>query len=210
MVLIFYNMNFITEFLSNNFQNCVWLVVILISMCPTLESKIAIPLAMNTAIWGNGALSSLNAFLLSFLGSIVPSIFIIILTRKLKRKTAGFVTNRFFHKYQIKSSGLENHSSALKKYLALAGFVAVPIPLTGVWTGSLIAGFSNLDIKYSFLSIVIGSFISACAITILCTVFTNSISYIFMISLIIVIAFLFVDLFCSIFKKGQHKTKKDI
>jgi len=49
-------MNFLVDFFSNNFENCIWLAIILIAICPTLESKIAIPLAMNTDIWGNNAL----------------------------------------------------------------------------------------------------------------------------------------------------------
>lgn len=65
-------MDFILDFFSSNFYNCVWLAVILIAICPTLESKIAIPFAMNTAIWGTHALTPFAAFILSFLGSLLP------------------------------------------------------------------------------------------------------------------------------------------
>ena len=198
-------MDFVIDFITNNFENCIWLAVILVAICPTLESKISIPLAMNTIFWGNNAYSPLMSLLLSFIGSILPSLFIMILTRKIKGKTVGFVTSKFLQKYQIKSTMLESENSNLKKYILLTCFVAVPIPLTGVWTGSLIAGFSNLNLKYCFISIVIGAFISASAITLLCTIFTNSISYIFIISLLIIIVFLFFELFLSFLKQIKKK-----
>ena len=83
-------MNFIVEFLSENFINCVWLAVLLVAMCPTLESKIAIPLAMNTAIWGNNAFSATSAFLLSCIGSILPCYVIMLASRKIKNKANRF------------------------------------------------------------------------------------------------------------------------
>ena len=197
-------MDFVIDFFTDNFQNCIWLVAILIAMCPTLESKIAIPLAMNSSIWGDSALPPFLSFLLAFLGSIIPSYLIMFVARKLKSKTTGFISSKLFHKYTIKGSSIESNQSEIKKYLALAGFVAVPLPLTGVWTGSLIAGLSNLNLNYSFLVITFGSAISAGAITLLCSIFTNSISYIFIISLIIVITFLFVDLLLSMLKRKRQ------
>ena len=200
-------MDCVIEFLSENFQNCIWLAVVLVAMCPTLESKIAIPLAMNTSIWGINALNPVTSFLLASLGTLIPSYLIMFFARKLKHKTTGFVSSKFLQKYTIRGAGIENKNSKLKQYLALAGFVAVPLPLTGVWTGSLIAGLTNLNLNYSFLAISVGSLISSGAVTILCTIFTNSISYIFMISLIIVIAFLFIDLFISLFKRKITNVK---
>lgn len=199
-------MDFLADFFVQNFAGCVWLAVILVAMCPTLESKIAIPLAMNTAMWGSSTLSPFIAFLLASLGSILPSYLIILLSRKCKNKATGFISSGIFRKYTIKGSSFENKSSEIKKYLCLAGFVSIPLPLTGVWTGSLIAGMTNLKLNYAFLSISIGGLISAGAMTLLCTIFTNSISYIFIISLIIVILFLFVDLFLSIYKHKKIKS----
>jgi predicted membrane protein len=41
-------------------------------------------------------------------------------------------------------------------YYGLFIFVAIPLPGTGAWTGSLAAAFLNLDFKKSFLSIALG------------------------------------------------------
>ena len=190
----------LTDFLSNNFENCVWLAIILVAMIPTLEGKIAVPLAMNSEVWGSGSFSPFISFLLAFAGSLIPSFFIIIIGRKLKNRATGFVTS----KYIQKSQEINQKESNFKKYLLLTGFVAIPFPLTGVWSGSLIAGFTNLDIKWAFLSIMIGDIISTGAITLLCCLFSTSLTYILIISLIIIIVFLFIDLFISMFKSKKR------
>lgn len=193
-------MDFLIDFFSNNFSGCVWLITILVSMCPTLESKIAIPLALNTSIWGSSALSPWLVLLLSFIGSILPYYIIVFIIRKIKSKTTGFFTNKFLQKYMLRSQNLQKQNSSFKKYLLLTAFVSVPLPLTGVWTGSLITGLSNLNIHYAFLSVAVGAFISSASITLLCTIFDNSIPFIFMISLFIIILFMAIELVLSLIK----------
>lgn len=196
------------KFIIDNFENCIWLAVALISMCPILESKIAIPFAMNSQFWGNSAYSPYLALLISFVSSIIPCIFILLISRKIKSKTTGFLTLKIFQKYKSKSAKIENQQSDFKKYLLLTCFISVPLPLTGVWTGSIIAGLSNLDIKKSFISICIGSFISCLALTILCSLFTNSITYIIMISILIIILFLIFELFFNFINiKKSHPNR---
>lgn len=199
-------MDCIANFFADNFQNCIWLAVILISICPTLESKIAVPLAMNSAIWGNNAFSPMLAFLIAFVASILPSYLIMITTRKIKTRTSLLLHSKFIQKYAIKGAKIENNH-IFKKYLALCSFVALPLPLTGVWSGSLIAGLSNLNLHYSFLSICIGAFISTALITLLCSVFSNSISAIFMLSIAIIIIVMIIDLGIQIYKSTK---KSDI
>lgn len=190
-------MESIINFFADNFDNCIWLAVILIAICPTLESKIAIPLAMNSSFWGSNAYSPLLAMIIASLGSILPCFLVMIISRKLKNKTTFFITSKLIQKYQGKTLKIENQKSNFKKYLLLTGFVAIPLPLTGVWTGSIIAGLSNLNLKYCFISISIGALISAGSITLLCTLFNNSISYILIISILIIILFLFAELLIS-------------
>ena len=94
--------NFVIS-LVDNFSSCVWLAVILVAMIPTLESKIAIPLGMNFALWGSNALSPLSACLLGFLGSIIPAYIIIVMGRSIKKHTSLLLHSRMFKKYSIKS-----------------------------------------------------------------------------------------------------------
>ena len=52
-------------------------------------------------------------------------------------------------------------------YLALALFVAVPLPMTGAWTGALIAWLLGLDRKKSFAAIAFGVLIAGVIVTLL-------------------------------------------
>lgn len=194
-------MEFFIDFLKNNFSQCMYIAIILVAMCPMLESKIAIPLAMNGAIWGNQAMSPITSFLLSVFANMLPCLLILIIVRKLKQKTTGFVSNKLIAKYGTKSNSLDRKYNNFQKYLALTAFLAVPLPLTGVWSGSIIAGLTNMKIKYAFLSIFIGNIISAGVVTLICLIFKNSISYILIFSILIIIIFLFIDLFVFLCRK---------
>ncbi len=202
-------MKTILDFFANNFETCVWLAVILVALIPTLESKIAIPFAMSSLIWGNGALPAWQAFLFAFLGSILPAYFALLLGRLFRKHTTGFVSEKLKKRYKNKSVMLEKEKSSFKKYVLLCSFVALPIPLTGVWTGSLIAGMSSLKKGYSMIAITIGALISSGIITLLCTVFESSITYILLASLIIIIAFLALDLLLNIIRSAKKSDKSE-
>jgi hypothetical protein len=46
-------------------------------------------------------------------------------------------------------------------------FVAIPLPMTGVWTGTAVAVFLNLKFKDAILPVVIGNFVAGLLISIL-------------------------------------------
>ncbi len=208
LVSILYNMENLLDFFANNFLEYVWVAVLLVSMIPTLESKIAIPLAMNTAIWGEMALSPFLSFLVATLGSIVPCYIVMFFTRYFKSKTTGFLHNKHFSKYITKSAKIENSKNKFSKYLGLACFTAVPLPLTGVWSASLIAGLTNLNIHLSFMSISIGAMISSAVITILCCLFNNSVGFILLASLILIVVFTVSNIMFTLFKSLKSKKMK--
>lgn len=192
-------MNWFYEMFIENFQGCIWLACMLLAMIPALEAKIAIPFAMNPAFWGSNALPAWQSCIFAFIGSILPSLAIIYITRFCKSKTSGFLVNS--KKFSAKAKQIDNKTSNFKKYLTLCGFVAIPLPLTGVWTGSLVAGISNLSIWKSMIAIIIGSAISCSIMTLICVFFSNSVGTILIISLCLIILFLAVDLFITMFKK---------
>ena len=194
-------MNWFYEIFIENFQGLVWLACILLALIPALEAKIAIPFAMNPTFWGENALSAWQACLFGFLGSIIPALAIIAFTRFCKSKTSGFLVNS--KKFSVKAKHLNEQTSNFKKYLMLCGFVAIPLPLTGVWTGSLVAGLSNLKVWKSMIAIVIGAAISCTIMTLICVFFSNSIGTILIVCLCLIILFLAIDLFVTLFNKKQ-------
>lgn len=142
------------------------LKVFLISAVPLIEQRGAIPVG----ILGY----HLNPFVVavvSLLGSFLPAPFIhIFFTRILKWmktiKSFNPITKFIDKKVQKGSKKLEKY-----KEIGLIAFVGIPLPTTGLWTGTAAAAFLGLDFKKSMFCAFIGGIISAILITFLCLVF---------------------------------------
>lgn len=131
-----------------------YLATIVISMTPIIELRGAIPIAV-----GVFHLSYIEAFLLSFLGNIIPIYFIVKYIGplfkffgrfKLFKKIIDWATEKATKKIE-ESEKLQNYTA-----LGLFLFVAVPLPGTGAWIGSLIANFLHLPVKKAFGPIALG------------------------------------------------------
>ena len=149
-----------------------------LSMVPTYEGRYAVPVAIAMGM------PTVFAFLLAFICSSIPVPFILLLLRpildwfytlpiKPVRKFAEWLERRAEKKrvkmHENKDTGLRGK---LKKYvsaetielLGLYIFVALPLPGTGGWTGSLIATLFEMPRMKSFIAIVLGN-ATACLIT---------------------------------------------
>jgi len=138
-----------------------WLWVLLLSMLPISELRGAIPLALGVykldpyiAIPIIIAANFLPVpFILKFLGPV----------EKFLRKWQFWdnVMDRIFERTRNKTKkSIEKWES-----LALILFVAIPLPVTGAWTGSLAAYLFGLDFKKSLLCIFIGVVIAGVIVT---------------------------------------------
>lgn len=153
------------EFLTaNGIPN--WLVVFIISLLPILECR----LGMFTAI----SLLQMNpfvGFIISFLGNILPIPFILLLINIIfdwLKKIPGICKPILW----LEQKTLKKRDK-IDKYgiWGLLFFVAIPLPGTGAWTGSLLAALLGLDKKKSFGVICIGVFIAGLIISVLSAVF---------------------------------------
>ncbi len=127
------------------------LYIVLISMLPVVELRGAIPIGIALGF------TPLKSLLLSIIGNVliipvVLGIFKPIMdyleTTSLFKKTIGYIKERTLRKTKDK---IHRH-----KIFGLYLFVALPIPTTGVWTGSLAAALLNMDYKKSFLAMALG------------------------------------------------------
>ncbi len=197
------------DFLVDNLS--VEWVIFIVALLPMLESKVAIPLGMSMQIWGNEVLSPIMCFLLAVIGSVLPSVLIIMLAKFIKKRTSGFIYERFVssvqEKYKSDFEKLSSKQSVVKKCMSIALFVAVPLPLTGVYTGSLIAGFSNLKWWQAFISILIGEIISGLVVLLLSTLFDNSAFYILLITICLVAIFVVVNLFMQLVNRIKKEKR---
>lgn len=137
------------------------LAVMVLAMLPYLELKGAIPFGISLN------LKYITSFTFAFLGSIIPSPFIIFfvnkIIKKIKKKDKFSVyIKKLEARIRIKGSKIKNSG-----ILGLFIFVLIPLPGTGVWTGSLLAGLFNLNTKISLLVIILGNFFAGIIITLL-------------------------------------------
>ena len=215
MTQFFYN------FFSTIFNGNVILATIIISMIPIIELRGAIPFATNPEFW-TVALSNWTAFGYSLLGSclIVPIIALIFiplmnLLKKVKffNKLAVMVENRIKSKTEKISqediSSKRFSKSYWKKVLFTFIFVAVPLPLTGVWTGTCVAVFIGLDYLTTCITVISGNVIAGLCITLILEFFPalNSILiWIFFGILLLIIAIEVIKHFIK--KNKQNKTNE--
>jgi len=200
------------EFLSENLSDFVWLAVVLVAMIPTLESKVAIPFGLAVQIWHDKALSPFNTFLFAFVGTLIPTFFCVILSRYIKSRTAGFVHDKFFNminrKFKKHGGNITSESSTLKKCVMLASFVAVPLPLTGAYSGAILAGISDLKIWQGVFSVMVGSLFGCIIVLLFCLFFENSAFYLFVFSICFVVLFLCVSFLLKLSAKLKQKKEK--
>src|SRR5690606_3895201 len=62
---------------------------------------------------------------------------------------------------------VKTKSGDLKRFLGLFIFVAIPLPFTGVWTGSAIGAFLDMKLYKSASSIALGNIAAALILTLL-------------------------------------------
>ena len=186
------------EFFAEN----IWLAVIIIALIPTLEGRIALPFALSVSLLGNNVLPPYLALICAFVGSILPALPVVFATRKIKNRFfTGFVQER----YMVKVNKLSVQKSTLKKLALLCGFVAIPLPMTGVWSGSIVAGCTNLKIWQSLIAIAIGSLISCSIILGVCLLFAGSELVILYISLGLLALFAIYELISMLIKKRKKR-----
>ena len=94
------------------------------------------------------------------LGNMLPVPFIFFFARKIlewgkdKKFTKKFFT--FCLEKGNKGGKKLQEKAGRNVYLALFLFVGIPLPGTGVWTGTLAASFLNLDFKTSVSAVALG------------------------------------------------------
>ncbi len=131
------------------------LYIFIISMLPFVELRGSIPLGI---YWG---FPPWMVFLAAILGNMLPVPFILLFLEGLEKilrkseKISNFLDWLFDRTYKKADKKVRRW-----EYIALIFFVAVPLPGTGAWTGSLIAYLFKFDIKKSFGAIFLGVIIA--------------------------------------------------
>lgn len=144
--------NSIVEFFQNDVP--AQLIVFVISLFPVLELRGAMIAARLLDV------DFFQAFIISYIGNMLPIPFILLFIRKIFAWMRRF---KFFSKIVDKlEARSDKKKGAILKYKewGLLLFVAIPLPGTGGWTGSLIAALMDLRMKKCLPIIALGVLIA--------------------------------------------------
>jgi len=139
-----------------------YLQTILAATTPIGELRLAIPLAL-----GSFKLSVAEAFTLSVLGNMVPVVFLLLFLDPV----SNFLSKRFefwrrffdwlFARTRRKIKG----HWEVYGYIALVVFVAIPLPLTGAWSGVAAAYLLGIPFWRALGLVFCGVLIAGVAVT---------------------------------------------
>ena len=135
---------------------------LLLTIMPLTELRLGLPVAIAYAIEESVSISLifllvilLNILLIFFIFYFLDHLHFYFMKIRFYKKNFEFFLKRF----QKKVDKFEKRHETLG-FLALVLFVAVPLPLTGAWSGCLVSWLLGLDRKKSILSISLGVLIA--------------------------------------------------
>jgi uncharacterized membrane protein len=139
-----------------------WLSTIIISCLPIFELRGAIPIALG--VYG---LPPSSAYVLAVFGNMLPVIPLLLFLEPVSTQLRRYsIFDRFFT--WLFGRTHKNHSERFEKYgiLALTLFVAVPLPVTGAWTGCAAAFVFGIQFRHAFPAILAGVMIACIIVSI--------------------------------------------
>lgn len=201
-----------------------WLATLIISMIPIVELRGAIPFGSATAFWGENALSLWESLLVSLAGSTLVCIILTFLfwpifkwlkQTKVFKKIALWVEKKLNRNAEGIEKKTQSEKDAKKikwlKLIGIFGFVAIPLPLTGVWTGTCLALFIGLNKKETMSTVILGNVVAGLLMTMISYFFKDNTMIVFYAFFVLVGVFILYEVVKSIIRKIKaNKQPKEI
>jgi len=133
--------------------------VLIISALPIAELRLGIPFAINFG------LNPVKAYILAIIGNLLPVPFLLLFLERIRKiakrwKLTASIYDRIERRTYRKRKIIDKYG-----YPGLTLFVAVPLPITGAWTGSLISFLLELNPIKALLFICLGVLIAGIIVT---------------------------------------------
>lgn len=200
------------EFFNEHINNPA-LVVILIAIFPIIELRGAIPIGVAMG------LNPMLAMLYAWIGSTIMSPILLLLLKPILelmkkwkpfRSLAVAVEDVFKGKAEkMAKNEMAAQIERRKKMIGIYTFVAVPVPMTGVWTGSAIAVFINLDFWRSFAMVALGNLTAGLIVTLLSVLLGESLDLVLNLFFFIAAVVLLIFVVKLTIKMQKNKKKND-
>ncbi len=135
--------------------------VMICAMIPVIELRGAIPLgaALGLPWW--------QSYLFAVLGNMLPVPFILLFIKKIIALMTGSRIKLFNRIGTWLTQKAEKNREKIEKYSfwGVCLFVAIPLPVTGAWTGSLVAATIDMKPHKAFLSCLLGVMLAGVIMT---------------------------------------------
>lgn len=199
------------------------IATLIISMIPIVELRGAIPFGAATSFWGENALSLWESFAYSVLGSSLVCVLLTFLfwpifkwLKKTKwfRKLADFIERKLSRNSENidKKVDAEKNEKRVRwiKIVGVFVFVAIPLPLTGVWTGTCLALFLGLGKIDTLMSVLTGNVIAGLLMTLVSYFFADDTMIVLLVFLALVVVFVIYEIIKSLIRKKRAKKTANI
>lgn len=206
----------ISNFLATLFNDNVVLATIIISMIPLFELKVGIPFGMNRDFWAI-PLSNWEALFSGVIGGLIVTLILAVIFKPIynavkDKKFFKTLIEFFTGKAEAKTSEVENKtisSSDAKKFwiklLTVFLFVAVPVPGTGVYTGTVLAVFLGLNYWQTLITVTLGNICAGLIVMFICSIFPSFTNIIMLVFIVIILAYLGYRMVVHFAKKNTEE-----
>ena len=126
------------------------IAVVVLAAMPVSELRGAIPLALAMEF------SPFKAYVLAFIGNLIPVVPLLFFLQPISEKLRHIgifekFFNWLFERTRRKATLIEKFEA-----LGLILFVAIPLPVTGAWTGCVAATLFKIRFRYAFAAVTAG------------------------------------------------------
>ncbi len=138
-----------------------WITIIIAAM-PVSELRGSIPVALMMGI------DPMKAFFLSVLGNSLPIIPVLFLLEPVSNALMRFKPWKKFFDWLFERT--KSKGDLIQKYeaIGLMLFVAVPLPMTGAWSGCIAASLFRVKFRYALPAIFLGVVLAGLIVTSVC------------------------------------------
>ena len=135
------------------------IVVLILGMLPISELRGAIPFGVAVGI------PIKKVLFFAIIGNILPVLPLLFLLEPVSNYLRRFILFRRFFNWLFERT--RRKAAMVEKYeaLGLVMFVAIPLPVTGAWTGCLAATLFKIRLRYALPAIIAGVLIAAVIVT---------------------------------------------
>ena len=150
------------------------LSVLFCSMIPIVELRGAIPVG-----WFAFDMPWWQSYLFAVIGNMLPVPIILLFVRKVLDWMAGCRVGVFNKVANWVNRKAEKNVDKITKYgfWGVCFFIAIPLPVTGAWTGSLVAATIKMNFWKALLSAFLGVLIAGVIVTLICFGISGGVSW---------------------------------